>query len=140
MLTLANDWTTRQVDYTNAFAQADLNEQVYVEPPRGFLPKHKRGTDSVLHLNKSLYGLRQAPRTFYEKLRSGLVERGFKQSNIDQCLFMKKDVICVVYVDDTIFAGPDVKKLEAEIKGLGVPSDEVQHTFELRNEGELEIS
>ena len=136
-LTLANDWTTRQVDYTNAFAQADLNEQVYVEPPRGFLPKHKRGTDSVLHLNKSLYGLRQAPRTFYEKLRSGLVERGFKQSNIDQCLFMKKDVICVVYVDDTIFAGPDVKKLEAEIKGLGVPSDEVQHTFELRNEGEV---
>jgi hypothetical protein len=36
-----------------------------------------------------------------------------------------------------IFAGPDVKKLEAEIKGLGVPSDEVQHTFELRYEGEV---
>ena len=96
-LTLANDWTARQVYYTNAFAQADLNEQVYVEPPRGFLPKHKHGTDSVLHLKKSsLYGLRQAPRTFYEKLRSGLIERGFKQSNIDQCLFMKKDVICVM--------------------------------------------
>ena len=36
-----------------------------------------------------------------------------------------------------IFAGPDVKKLKAEIKGLGVPSDEVQHTFELRYEGEV---
>jgi hypothetical protein len=32
---------------------------------------------------------------------------------------MKKDVICVVYVDDTIFTGPYLKKLEAELTGLG---------------------
>ena len=61
-MTLAKNWTTRQVDYTNAFDQADLNETVYVEPPRGFLPK--RNKDSVLHLQKSLYGLKQAPKFF----------------------------------------------------------------------------
>ena len=50
---------------------------------------------------------------------------------------MKKDVICVVYIDDTIFTGPNAAKLEAEITALGVPRDETQRPFELRNGGEL---
>ena len=134
-MVLANDWTTRQVDYTNAFAQAEINEEVYIEPPRGFAPKSK--TDQVLHLLKSLYGLKQAPRTFFEKLKAGLLERGFQQSSLDPCLFMKKDMICVCYVDDTIIAGPDAAAIEKEIRGLGVSDDEQRHSFELRNEGEV---
>ena len=113
-LTLANNWTTRQVDYTNAFAQADINEQVYVEPPRGFLPKNDK--NSVLHLQKILYALKQAPKTFFDKLSSGLKERGFRQSDVDPCLFMKKDIICVVYFDDTILAGPNGADLERKFK------------------------
>jgi len=50
---------------------------------------------------------------------------------------MKKDIICVVYVDDTILAGPDPDALEKEIKGLGVSDDEQRHKFELRDEGEV---
>jgi hypothetical protein len=72
----------------------------------------KIGKYVVLLLLKSLYGLRQVPRTFYEKLIDGLLERGFTQSEIDPCFFMKKDCICVVYVDGTIFAGPDASLLE----------------------------
>ena len=134
-LTLSKNWTTRQVDYTNAFAQADIQEEVYLEPPRGFQPKNNH--DSVLHLQKSLYGLKQAPKTFYEKLSCGLIERGFHQSNLDPCLFLKRNMICVIYVDDTILAGPDGDELEKEIAGLGVSSNEQQHKFELRNEGEV---
>lgn len=43
--TLVNGWTTKQVNYTNAFAQAELSKDVYIERPRGFFK-----------LNKSLYG------------------------------------------------------------------------------------
>jgi hypothetical protein len=50
---------------------------------------------------------------------------------------MKAGCICVVYADDTIFAGPDDTKLAAEIKSLGVSSDENQHSFQLRDEGEV---
>ena len=132
---LANDWVTRQVDYTNVFAQADINEEVYVEPPKDF--GSKSGEARVLKLNKSLYGLRQAPRTFFEKLRAGLLERGFRQSNVDHCLFMKRDMVCVVYVDDTIFGGPDPEAIEREIQGLGVSRDVERHTFQLRDEGEV---
>ena len=132
---LQEEWTTRQVDYTNAFAQAELNEAVYIEPPKLFAAKSKK--DLVLKLRKSLYGLKQAPRTFYEKLREGLLERGWKQSTMDPCLFMKKGIICVVYVDDAIFGGKNGDDLEREITSLGVAAHEQRHKFELRNEGEV---
>ena len=80
-MVLANGWTTKQVDYTNAFTQADLKEEVYIEPPKGFQRKDKK--DQVLRLIKSLYGLRQAPKSFFDKLSAGLIERGFTQSHLD---------------------------------------------------------
>ena len=132
---LTEGWTTRQVDYTNAFAQAALKEDVYVECPRLFGPAS--GTDKVLHLRKSLYGLRQAPRTFFEKLKAGLLERGWIQSEIDPCLFLKLGMICVVYVDDTIFASANIVDLDAAISSLGISVDDQQHTFALRDEGEV---
>ena len=133
-LILSNNWTTKQVDYTNAFAQATLNEEVYIESPRGFSRGDGKG---VLKLNNSLYGLKQAPKTFFDKLRDGLIERGFTQSILDPCLFMKKDMICVIYVDDTIFAGPDSVAIDKLIKSLGIKKEDQVHSFELRDEGEV---
>ena len=133
-LILANNWVTKQVDYTNAFAQAELAEEVYIESPRCFSRKDNK---NVLKLNNSLYGLKQAPKTFYEKLRDGLLERGFVQSMMDPCLFMKKDLICLIYVDDTIITGPNSQDIDDLIKSLGVAKDEQVHTFELRDEGEV---
>jgi Reverse transcriptase (RNA-dependent DNA polymerase) len=107
---LTEGWATRQVDYTNAFAQAEINEEVYIECPCLFGPKS--GSTRVLKLLKSLYGL--TPRTFFEKLRNGLLERGYKQSTVDPCLLIKGGIMCVVYVDDIIFAVADPKVLEAK--------------------------
>ena len=59
--------------------------------------------DVVLKLKKSLYGQAGAARLWYEKLRNGLLERGFVINKVDPCLFMSKTVICVVYVDDCLF-------------------------------------
>ena len=56
---------------------------------------------------------------------------------IDPCLFMKSDMICLIYVDGTIIAGPDPIAIEKLIKSLGVAEDEKIHTFELRDEGEV---
>ena len=58
-------------------------------------------------------------------------------SEHDACLFMKKDIICVVYVDDTILCGPNAEDIEREIKSLGVSDDEHRHSFQLRDEGEV---
>ena len=53
-MVLDNNWTTRQVDYTNAFAQADLKEEVYIEPPKDFFTKRQK--DLVLRLLKACMG------------------------------------------------------------------------------------
>jgi hypothetical protein len=50
---------------------------------------------------------------------------------------MKKNIMCVVYLDNTIFAGPDGALIDAEIKGLGVSSKEQSHSFEIRDEGKV---
>jgi hypothetical protein len=50
---------------------------------------------------------------------------------------MKKDMICVVYVDDTILTGPDAQAIENVIKSLVIKKDDQMHTFELRDEGEV---
>jgi hypothetical protein len=80
---------TKQVDYTNAFCQADLDEEVYVRMPKLFeKPGH------VFRL-KSVYGLRQSPKNFYETLKEALEDRGFIQSQHDPCLFISDTVICL---------------------------------------------
>jgi hypothetical protein len=70
-------------------------------------------------------------------LRDGLLERGYIQSAHDPCLFMKKGIICVVYVDDTIFASADDDLIQAEMKGLGIKQEGQVHEFKLRDEGEV---
>ena len=134
-MVLDNGWVTKQVDYTNAFAQATLNEKVYIEQPKGFARKDKQNL--VLKLIKSLYGLKQAPKSCFDKISSGLRERGFVQSELDPCLCLKKDLICVIHVDDTILAGPNPVALDDLITDLGISSDEHCHSFDLRDEGEV---
>ena len=110
--------STKQVDYTAAFVHAPIDlpphyeqmskreqEQagVYIEMPRGFMQPGK-----VLKLKKSLYGLKQAPRNFFMYLKAKLESIGFvSDPDIDPCLFVSDKVICLVYVDDTLFFSPD---------------------------------
>ena len=134
-MVLANGWSNRQVDYTNEFKQAELKEEVYIEPPKDFQRKEKK--DLVVRLLKSLYGLKHAPKSFFDKLTLGLIERGFKQFNVDKCLFTNEDMICVVFLDDTIIAGLDLKALEDLISTLVIAEEEQFHSFELRDKGEV---
>ena len=125
----------RIVDYTNAFAHATLKEEVYIDNTCLFGPKSS--ANHVLKLLKSLYGLCQAPCTFFEKLKAGLKEQGFIASEIDPYLFMKPRIFCVVYVDDTIFAAASAEDLDRKIAALGISTSEQQHSFQLHDEGEV---
>jgi hypothetical protein len=110
---------TRQIDYNNAFAQSDLKEDVYVEIPRGY---GKPEGDMVLKLNKTLYGLVQAPKAFYDHMLTGLENCGFRASIHDPCLFIHKDMIACSWVDDVICVSRDGKlidKMILKLKDLG---------------------
>jgi len=129
IMSLILQLSTKQVDYTAAFVHAPIDRPpnydqmskedkaksgVYVEMPRGFSKAGK-----VLKLRKSLYGLKQAPRNFFQHLKKQLESIGFKSNpDIDPCLFVTDKVICIVYVDDTLFFSPKEEYIEEVITGL----------------------
>ena len=91
------------------------------------------GRGKVYRLRKSLYGLKQSPKAWFERVGNIVRRLGFTQSLADHTLFFKhstegKIAILIVYVDDIIMNGDDffeinklMNKLEAEfdIKDLG---------------------
>ncbi|KAK1394100.1 hypothetical protein POM88_013156 [Heracleum sosnowskyi] len=73
------------MDVKSVFLNGELEEEVYVEQPPGFIdPKYP---NHVYRLDKALYGLKQAPRAWYETLAQFLLESGFKRGTIDKTLF-----------------------------------------------------
>jgi len=73
----------------SAFLNGYLNEEVYVEQPKGFVdpsfPNH------VYRFKKAMYGLKQAPRAWYERLTQFLVDQGYRKGGTDKTLFVKND-------------------------------------------------
>ena len=124
---------SRQVDYVQAFPQATLSEgeDVYMSIPAGYSVNGNKN-DYVLKLKKNLYGLRQAAFNWNELLKAGLLQLGFKQSEHDPCLYIKKNIVCVIYVDDTLFFAKDQSIIDTHIdalKGLD---------FDLTDEGDVD--
>jgi len=109
------------VDFTNAFTQASLKEDVYVAVPQLF--DSPNGPNTVLKLNKSLYGLVQAPLSWYNHLTKGLKETGFSKSNNDPCLFFGNGMMVLVYMDDCIFFQKDAKVDVFSYLGVQVTHD-----------------
>nr|GEW54534.1 putative ribonuclease H-like domain-containing protein [Tanacetum cinerariifolium] len=104
-----------QMDVKSAFLYATIKEEVYVYQPPGF--KDPDYPDKVYKLVKTLYGLHQAPRAWYETLANYLLENSFQKGKIDQTLFIKMqkgDILLVqVYVDDIIFGSTNKELCKA---------------------------
>jgi len=124
------DWPLYQLDIKNAFLHGDLREEVYMEIPPGFATDQTKG--KVLKLKKSLYGLKQSPRAWFDRLRRAMCNMGYKQCNSDHTMFYHHSrghvTILAVYVDDMIITGDDTLEItrlkcnlskEFEVKDLG---------------------
>ena len=61
-------WMVYQLDVKIAFLHGELNEEVYVEQPEGFVKKGEE--NKVYRLRKALHGLKQAPRAWFSKIKS----------------------------------------------------------------------
>ena len=78
-----------QMDVKCAFLNGYLNEEVFVEQPKGFEDLHF--PNHVLRLKKAFYGLKQALRAWYDRLTNYLLDRGFKKGYANRTLFFKND-------------------------------------------------
>ena len=126
-----------QADITAAFVHADIEEDVFIHQPRGFKVDMNNGFEYVLKLKKSLYGLRQSPRNFFGYLSDHLQKHGLKPSNCEPCLFIGKDVIVIVYVDDLLLYSTTDKAIDDLIAKL--KQDKIWIRKEASTEGFLGV-
>ena len=123
------DWRLHQLDVKNAFLNGDLKEEVYMKHPPGFPGKK---LNQVCRLKKSLYGLKQSPRAWFERLTKVVKRQGYTQGQSDHTLFFKRQrgkiAIMAIYVDDIVLTGDDEDEIshlkqalnkEFQIKDLG---------------------
>jgi hypothetical protein len=131
-LAAQHTWPIFQMDVKSAFLNGDLEEQVYVDQPSGYV---KQGyEEQVYKLNKALYGLKQAPRAWYSRIDAFFTKAGFRKCPHEHTLFVKtagggKFLFVCLYVDNLIYTGndgillqefKDSMKAEFEMTDLGM--------------------
>ena len=100
----SNGWEIHHLDTKTAFLHGEVEEDVHVTQPEGFVVAGKE--EKVYRLRKALYGLRQARRAWNVKLNGILQELGFTRCPKEPSLYRKEErkgvLIVVVYVDDLL--------------------------------------
>ena len=106
IMTAVHGWHTKQLDYVAAFPQAPCERELYMKIPKGVTLKGKSSEAYVLKLHKNTYGQKNAGRVWNDYLVAKLKKIGFKQSNIDGCVFYKGKGVYALYTIDSILAEP----------------------------------
>jgi hypothetical protein len=118
------------MDVKTTFLNGEIEEEVYIEQPEGFVVHNEKS--HVCTLKKDLHGLKQAPCAWYEKMDGFLMSLGFNKSTADPKLYYHIDgnecLILVLYVDDLFLAGSERLIVECkqaltakfEMKDLGL--------------------
>ncbi|KAG7559470.1 Reverse transcriptase RNA-dependent DNA polymerase [Arabidopsis thaliana x Arabidopsis arenosa] len=133
-LAIRENLDLRLMDVVTAYLYGPLDNEIYMRLPDGIelKDKHASRDQYCIRLNKSLYGLKQNGRMWYNRLSEYLIREGYKNDPISSCIFIKKYsnkgfVIIAVYVDDLniletsgeISQTVDCLKAEFEMKDLG---------------------
>eukprot|EP00253_Pinus_taeda_P026498 PITA_26498 len=147
------DLELQQLDVKTAFLHGDLDEEIYMEQPEGFV--QHRNNKFVCRLKKSLYGLKQSPQQWYKKFDSFLLSQKYIRSEYNHCVYFKQlsngiFIILVLYVDDILLARKsieEINKLKAQMaktfdmKDLGATGQILgMEIFRDRSNGKLWLS
>ena len=102
-----HDYELEQFDVKTAFLHGELEEDIYMQQPKGFKVSGKE--DCVCLLKRSFYGLKQSPRKWYKRFDSFMISHDFKRSSFDSCVYFKRCndesfLYLLLYVDDMLIA------------------------------------
>ncbi|CAI7830334.1 unnamed protein product, partial [Closterium sp. NIES-53] len=110
------DYELHSLDFSTAFLQGSLHEEIWLRRPPSFTGSFPAGTQ--WSHRRPVYGLRQAPREWHDTLRTTLAALGFAPSTADPSLFLRTDTsLPPFYVDDLVFATADTAGL-AHVKSF----------------------
>nr|KAJ0226697.1 hypothetical protein LSAT_V11C100011720 [Lactuca sativa] len=124
-----------QMDVKTAFLNGDLDEEIYMKQPEGFVMpgnEHK-----VCKLKKSLYGLKQAPKQWHQNFDDVVLSNGFALNHADKCVYSKfdtfgKGVMICLYVDDMLIFGTDLEEVDKTKKFLS-------SSFDMKDMGDSKV-
>ena len=122
-------WKRFGIDIKSAFLNSDLQEELYMEQPLGFIIEGKEAY--VYKLLKAMYGLKQATRAWRTMFHAFLISIGFLSANSDVNLYILKGgedgavIILVVYVDDVHMTGNNIAKMNSIVS-------QMRQKFEIR--------
>lgn len=107
------NWPIFQMDVCSAFLHGEIQEDIYLLLPNNFdLPKNK-----ICKLKKALYGLKKAPKYWYDKFHNFVIGQGFTKCESDHCLYyLNKNgyqMYVLIYVDDLLLTGSDSVMLDS---------------------------
>lgn len=118
------------MDVVSAFLFGKIKSTVYVNQPEGF----KKGNNKVYKLLKSLYGLQESPRMWYDCFNEYIKKIGFERSNYDYCLYVnnkfKDPAYILLFVDDMLICCKD-KRIIEEIK------EKLSDRFKMKDMGKV---
>ena len=121
-------WEVHHIDVKCAFINGDINEEIYMQQPEGFVSN----PSLVCRLKKSLYGLKQAPRAWYAKIDGFLLSLSFIRCKSDPNIYLNLIhgylMVIVFYLDDLLIIG----SLKKEIASL---KDAMNHAFSMTDLG-----
>ncbi|GKB70328.1 retrotransposon protein, putative, ty1-copia subclass [Tanacetum coccineum] len=111
------DYEIWQMDVKTAFLNGFLEEEIYMEQPEGFIdPNHP---SKVCKLQRSIYGLKQASRSWNKRFDEEIKKFGFHQNLDEPCVYQKASgsnvIFLILYVDDIILMGNHIPSLQ-EVK------------------------
>ena len=91
-----------------------------MKEPKGFLKKAKKGL--VCKLKRSLYGIKQSPRIWYQNFDTYILSFGFVRSKVDHCIYSKEEggrfIYAALYVDDMLLIGNNMDTIKEVKKKL----------------------
>src|SRR4051812_17880887 len=109
-----HDYEIWQVDMKTAFLNGNIEEVLYMMQPEGFIDPRNAG--KVCKLQRSIYGLKQASRSWNLQFDEVIKAFGFIQNIKEFCIYKKQSgrsiAFLVLYVDDILLIGNDTKFLE----------------------------
>ncbi|GJY53130.1 retrotransposon protein, putative, ty1-copia subclass [Tanacetum coccineum] len=109
------DYEIWKMDVKTAFLNGYLDEDIYMVQPEGFVdPKHPR---KVCKLQRSIYGLKQASRSWNKRFDKEIKRFGFDQNLDEPCVYQKASgsnvIFLILYVDDIIIMGNHIPSLQS---------------------------
>ncbi|CAI7892901.1 unnamed protein product, partial [Closterium sp. NIES-53] len=116
------DYKLHSLDFSTAFLQGSLHEEIWLRRPPGFTGAFPG--DTQWSLRRPGYGLRQAPREWHDTVRRTLAALGFAPSTADPSLFLRTNTTLppfyvLVYIDDLVLATADTEALAHVLQRFG---------------------